>query len=237
MGGIAIGIRFSVRKSLNFPLGSKFYPFHVGLERMTSDLNTSNPFASPSSTGEPIQVVPGAYEIQGERIVGTEKIILPHACVKCGEVLSEQDGSTRRKKDIYWVHPAIFVLVIQLLIFLIVYLVTRKKCHVEFSICRDCNGKQRMNIVYCVISLAVFIGMIALMTNYENAWLFIGVIFAFVAMLTFAVRAGGPLSVKAYKKGEFQLRGAGPVFLSLAEKHENAEPVATAILAEDGRLA
>ncbi len=204
---------------------------------MTSNLNASNPFASPPSTGEPVQVVPGAYEIQGERIVGTDKIILPHACVKCGEKLSAEDGSTRRKKDLYRVHPAIFVLVIQLLIFLIVYLVTRRKCHVEFSICRDCNGKQRMNIAYCLAALAVFVGMIALMANFENAWLFIGVMVSFVAMLTFAVRAGGPLSVKAYKEGEFQLRGAGPDFLSLAEHYEDTETVAAAVLAEDGRLA
>ncbi|QDU77360.1 hypothetical protein Pan97_44270 [Bremerella volcania] len=204
---------------------------------MTTDQNSANPFASPPTIGETVTIVAGSYEIQGERILGKEKIVLPHACVKCGEVLSEQDSKTRRKKDLYWVHPAIFVLVIQLLIFLIVYLVTRRKCHVEYSICRECNAKQRINIVYCLGSLAVFIGMIALMINFENAWLSLGVILAFVAMLTFAIRANGPLTVKAYKKGEFQLRGAGPAFLQLAASTTDAEVIPAAVLAEDGRLA
>ena len=203
---------------------------------MTIDQASANPFASPRTTGEGVYVVPGAYEIQRERIVGTDKIILPHACVKCGEVLPEHDGSTRRKKDLYWVHPAIFVLVIQLLIFLIVYLATRKKCHVEFSICRECNAKQRINIIYCVASLVSFIAMVALMVNFENTWLLIGVLASFGAMLFFAVRANGPLTVKAYKKGEFQLGGASPMFLQFAQGQSNNEPIAAAVLAEDGRL-
>lgn len=204
---------------------------------MTTNQNTTNPFASPPTTAETVKVVPGAFEIQGERILGTSKIVLPHACVKCGEVLPDQDSSTRRKKDLYWVHPAIFVLVIQLLIFLIVYLATRKKCLVEYSLCRDCNARQRMNVVYCVGSLVVFIGMIALLINFESAWFFIGVLIAFVAMLTFAVRSNGPLVVKAFKKGEFQLRGASPVFLQFAESYADAKPVAAIVVAEDSRLA
>lgn len=204
---------------------------------MASDQSSSNPFASPSTIGESVKVVSGSYEIQEGRIVGTDNIILPHACVKCGDVLPEQDGSTRRKKDLYWVHPAIFVLVVQMLIFLIVYLVTRKKCHVEFSICRECNGKQRINIVYCLAALAVFIGMVALMINFENGWLFLGVLISFVAMLTFAVRASGPLAVKAYKKGEFQLRGASAEFLQVAENYSDTNPVPAVVLADDGRLA
>ncbi|PQO28023.1 hypothetical protein C5Y96_16745 [Blastopirellula marina] len=203
---------------------------------MTSDQTSTNPFASPSTVGESIKVVPGSYEIQGERILGTDKIILPHACVKCGEVLPEHDGSTRRKKDLYWVHPAIFFLVIQMLIFLIVYLVTRRKCRVEYSICRDCNAKQRINIVYCLISLGVFIGMIALMVNLENSWLALGVVFSFVAMVTFAIRANGPLTVKAYKKGEFQLRGASPAFLQFAENCTDTQAIPAVVVAEDGRL-
>lgn len=204
---------------------------------MTTGQSSTNPFASPPSIGETVKVVAGNYEIQGERILGTDKIILPHACVKCGDVLSEQDSSSRRKKDLYWVHPAIFVLVIQLLIFLIVYLATRKKCRVEYSLCRECNAKQRINIVYCVASLAVFIGMVALMVSLENGWFSLGVIIAFVAMLTFAIRANGPLVVKAYKKGEFQLRGASPEFLQFAEGYTDAEVIPAAVLAEDGRLA
>lgn len=211
-------------------------PCNVGLNQMTSDQSSSNPFASPPTIGESVKVVPGLYEIQGERILGADKIILPHACVKCGEVLSEHDSSTRRKKDLYWVHPAIFVLVIQMLIFLIVYLVTRKKCRVEYSLCRECNGKQRINIVYCVISLAVFIGMIALLVNLENTWIVLGVVFSFVAMVTFAIRANGPLTVKTYKKGEFQLRGACPEFLQFAESFTETQAIPAVVVAEDGRL-
>jgi len=209
---------------------------------MNVDQSPTNPFASPSATGEAIDVVPGDYEVQGERLVGTDKIVLPHACVKCGEVLPSDDSSTRRKKDLYWVHPAIFVLVIQLLIFLIVYLVARKKCHVEYSICRECHARQRMNLVYLVGALAFFIGMIALLVNLENAWLVVGVLIGFGAMLTFAVRANGPLAIKTYKKGEFQLRGAGSAFLQfaqrcIADKQANGHPAAATVVVEDGRLA
>jgi len=204
---------------------------------MTTQHNSTNPFASPMTAGETVKVESGSFEIQGERIVGTDQIILPHVCVKCGQAQSEQDSSSRRKKDLYWVHPAIFVLVIQLLIFLIVYLVTRRKCHVEYSICRECNAKQRINIIYSLGSLGIFIGMIALMVHFENAWLSLGVIIAFVVMLTFIIRAGGPLTVKAYKKGEFQLRGASPEFLQAAASYSEAQAIPAAVLAEDGRLA
>ncbi|WP_207395763.1 hypothetical protein [Bremerella alba] len=204
---------------------------------MASDQNATNPFASPPTTEEAVKVVPGAFDIQGERILGTGKIVLPHACVKCGEKQAEQDTSTRRKKDLYWVHPAIFVLVIQLLIFLIVYLATRKKCHVEYSFCRACNAKQRMNTVYCVGALATFIGMIALLINFENPWFLVGVLISFVAMLAFAIRGNGPLAIKAYKRGEFHVRGASPAFLQFAESYAVAQAVPATVLAEDGHLA
>ncbi|MEW4562986.1 hypothetical protein AB1K70_10700 [Bremerella sp. JC770] len=204
---------------------------------MATQHNSTNPFASPMTAGETVKVESGSFEIQGERIVGTDPIILPHVCVKCGATQSAQDSSTRRKKDLYWVHPAIFVLVIQLLIFLIVYLVTRRKCHVEYSLCRECNAKQRINIVYSLASLGIFIGMIALMVHFENAWLSLGVIIAFVVMLTFIIRAGGPLTVKAYKEGEFQLRGASPEFLQVAATYAETHAIPAAVLAEDGRLA
>ncbi|MFN3151204.1 hypothetical protein [Bremerella sp.] len=184
---------------------------------MTTDQASATPFASPLTSGEAVNVSLGAYEIQGGGIVGSGKIVLPHACVKCGKVLPEFDGSTRRKEDLYWVHPAIFVLVVKVLIFLIVYLATRKKCHVEFSICRQCHGKQRMNHVYAWISMAVFLGMIALVITFEYAWLSLGVIFSFLMVLAFAIRTNGPLKVKAYKMGVFQLRGASPVFLQFAQ--------------------
>lgn len=205
---------------------------------MTTDQNSANPFASPPSLGETVKVVVGSYEIEGNKILGNESIILPHACVKCGEVLSEQDGDSRRKKDLYWAHPGIYVLVlIQLIVFLIVYLVTRKKCHVEYSVCRDCNAKQRMNIVYCIISLAVFIGMIALMINLENALFSLGVVISFAVMITFAIRANGPLSVKALPQGAFELRGASPEFLQVAANYSDTQATPAAVLAEDGRMA
>lgn len=203
---------------------------------MKVDPNTSNPFASPHYVGESVTVELGSYEIQGERIVGTDKIILPHACVKCGDVLHEEDSSIRLKKDLDWVHPAIYFLLIQVLIFLIVYFVTRRRCRVEYSLCRDCIGKQRMNDVYTWASLAVFLGMIALAITLENAWLTVGVIVAFAMILTFAIRANGPLSVKAYKNGEFQLRGAGPAFLQYAESYTDAQVIPAVVVAEDGRL-
>lgn len=211
-------------------------PCFVGLNRMTTNEASENPFASPLTSGEGVNFSPGAYQIQGGGIIGSDKIVLPHACVKCGKVLPEPDGSTRRKKDLYWVHPAIFVLVVQVLIFLIVYLATRKKCHVEFSICRQCHAKQRMNHVYSWISVAVFLGMIALVITFEYAWLSLGVIFSFLMVLAFAIRTNGPLKVKAYKKGVFQLRGASPVFLQFAQGYFNDEPIAADVLAEDSRF-
>ncbi len=200
--------------------------------------NSTNPFASPTTPGETITVVPGAYEVQGQHILGKDKIILPHACVKCGEQLSENDSSGRKKKDLYWVHPAIYLLVLlQLLIFLIVYLVTRKKCHVEYSVCHDCSFKLRMNWLYFVLSLAGLVGMISLAAYTENGWFGFAGFLCFIAMLVFAVRANGPITVKSYKSGEFKLRGAGPLFLQKFNAYGTGETYHAAVIADDGRMA
>ncbi|GAA4435266.1 hypothetical protein [Bremerella cremea] len=196
-----------------------------------------NPFASPSVAGEMVNVVPDGYQVEGNRIVGGEKIVLPEICAKCCDKGHETLNSKRRKKDLYWIHPAVYILLFfQIIIFLIVYLILRKKCQLEYSLCRSCSSRVRLNWLFFTISLAIAMSGIVIAIVMETPWPIVIFFLGLFAMIYFAVCANGPLLVATYSNNKFYLRGGSPEYLAAIDVHVDATSPVSAILAEDGRM-
>lgn len=182
-------------------------------------------------------VMPGGYRIEANRIVGEDKIVLPKVCAKCGDQSLETLQNKRRIKELYWVHPAVYILLFcQLLIFLIVYMVLRKKCRVEYSLCPNCTSKVRMNWLYVTIAVAVLAGGIVAAISLESGWPLVIFFLGLFGLIYFLVCANGPIQVSTYKNKKFYLRGACPEFLFAAQGNGDDTPPISAILAEDGRM-
>lgn len=207
----------------------------------TDDNNapTSNPFASPESTAPTGKWKTGEFMISENRIIGGKEIWLPFLCVKCGDKVNESDETAVRKsKNLSWVHPAVTILVfLNMLVFLLVALIVRKKCSVTYSLCRDCRAKRRnLWLTLCLLLVAI-VGTIAgmIMLGIDATYpLLVGVV-GFVMVLVFAFLLNGPLTIYWYSSDTFKLRGAGKTFLERADIVEADEPAFAAVLAEDGR--
>ncbi|MBI1246982.1 hypothetical protein GC197_03955 [bacterium] len=198
-----------------------------------------NPFASPKVEGPTAAIAadPQGYVIEGDLIVGQNKIVLPHICVKCGEQQPADGEIKRRKKDLYYVHPLLYVLApFQLLIFLIIYMIIRKKCQVEYSLCRECLWKTQVNWIYFAVALAVLFGSVFGMIQFDSPWPLLGFLPGLIAMIVFAGWANGPIQISKYKDRKFYLKGAKAEALEIIAPETAYQSPYTAILAEDGRM-
>ena len=180
---------------------------------------------------------PYGYVIEGNLIVGKDKINLPHVCVKCGEKLSAESDVKRQKKDLYYIFPLVYILIFfQLLIFLIVYMIFRKKCRVEYSVCRPCHWDTQVNWIYFLVAIAALVGSIVAAVQLDTPWLLLGCLVSVIAMIVFANRANGPIKVAKYKNKTFYLKGAKTEALQAVATESAYQSPYAAILAEDGRM-
>ncbi|PHS15417.1 MAG: hypothetical protein COA78_04990 [Blastopirellula sp.] len=186
-----------------------------------------NPYASPAIT-ETLAVVPGEYELIGQRIVGRSPIVLPECCVKCGD-----DALTgkRLKKTLTWSPPwiALFIL-LGPLILAIVLMVVQKKVNVEYSLCGGCSQKRWSKVI------AVWLLIVLMLICWMLAGLFESVMFAcagmvlFLGAFVFALLSAVPIKAKDYQDPVFYLCGANAFFEAMALRETTNQQ---AILAEE----
>ncbi|PQO33913.1 hypothetical protein [Blastopirellula marina] len=206
---------------------------------------TVNPFASPESMVQTYRGKSGEYQIVAMRIHGGKVITLPYFCVRCGTKVAEGDElASRVEKKLSWIHPVTVLLIfIAWPVFILVALLTRKKCRVSYSLCSVCCGKRRRLWFVMGLLALIVIGLFGAVLSFERSWpeisAFLAILgaVAVLGIIAAGLRLTGPLTVAWYSNEVFQLKGATPVFLVRAQPDQQEETYSTAVLAEDGRTA
>lgn len=204
---------------------------------------TVNPFASPESMIQTHLGKSGEYRIVAKLIHGGNMITLPYLCVRCGNVVAKGDElASRVEKKLSWIHPATMWLILWAWpVFIVVALLTFKKCSVSYSLCPICCAKRRRLWFVMGLLALIAIGLFVVVVSFERTWpegsMFAAILGAvtFLSLIAVGLRLTGPLTVAWYSNEVFQLKGACPIFLERAQADETEDTFFAAVLAEDGR--
>ncbi len=149
----------------------------------------------------------------GKKLIMNRDAILPPRCIKCNEP-AEHNSVTRK---LYWVPGAYYLLILlNLLIFLVVAMVVRKKAEVTYCICDRHRAKYR-NLNWAagglfLASLGLFFWGASEIGNSGGMLILVGVI-SLLASLLIAAFSGRVIYASRIDNDKLTLGGAGPEFL------------------------
>lgn len=167
---------------------------------------------------------------EGALIVSPPRIRLPEGCVKCG---APEDKVYVKK--LYWHHQAIYLVVLfNVLIYLIVSLIVRKRGDVTFGLCAEHVRKRRLKIaipgIIALVTLAAVIGFFVLASRQQanDIGPFVGIfgsLFFFGSLIAMLVNTAilKPKFIDAY---QMKLAGAGEAYLQRVEAASSSVPTA-----------
>jgi hypothetical protein len=162
-------------------------------------VSSNNPYNAPKSSSKISAASPGSNQgiwRDGKKLVVHKQAVLPPICVKTNE-----PSQRKIKRKYYWHHPAVYLaILVQVLIYIILAMVVRKKHELEVPITEQTGAKRRNGIaigwVLALAAIALFVGSIAWMLqpgNEANAGY--GVIALFLA--AFMLVAGSIIGSRA----------------------------------------
>ncbi len=139
---------------------------------------------------------------------------LPANCVKCGA-----PAQRPWRKKFYWHHPAIyFIVLFNLLIYVIVALIVRKSMELNVPLCETHHGdRKRYNILAAILLLGFIpagFGVGQFVSNGEGIGFLIGAIM-FIAGLVFWVLASGYIRPTKIDETHGVFASVGEPFLQL----------------------
>jgi len=206
-----------------------------------SDPNSQvdNIYAAPETPTHSPLVAGGRLHVIGNRIAGTAPFIFPDRCIATN---TSGENTKRVTKKLYRVHPACYLaLLLNILLFLIVYLVARKRCDVEYTIDRSVARKKSALNLLAIIGLLLGAGLacVGFITAYEPSSStaggltmgFVGVAMVIGALILNAKST--PLRVVAHNSGSFELKGFGQEFLDSVEAEHGSPSVNPPPIAAD----
>ena len=198
--------------------------------------DTHNPYTTPQAEtilSPSAQVDPRTFYVEGKLLVVSHGAELPNLCIKTGIELPD---AKRKKKTLYWAHPAwAFLLLTGLIIYLIVYLCIRKKVTFTYSLSKQAKRKTLGMVLACLFltfgSLAASIFFFSANDPTGNYDMFgaAGIVLFIIGLIVTAM-VSGPFRVKKHKDGWFYIVGAGKEFLRALESNQaasNATPIPT----------
>ena len=151
------------------------------------------------------------YADSKQQLVTRSETAMPDRCVKC----NAPANGFRLKRQLYWHHPGIYVLVvISILIYAIVALIVRKKAVLHIGLCTAHRTQRKWTIASCW--LGALLGLVASGAGIGGAgWAvgLAGVVVLFVALIVGAVR-GTVVSAAKIDKGIVRVKGVCPGFLA-----------------------
>jgi uncharacterized membrane protein YtjA (UPF0391 family) len=169
--------------------------------------------------GAPIPTAAGVSNARcdGKRIViPVEGGRLPLRCVKTNGPVTEAELKT---KKLYWATPWIAVtILLSLLVYIVLYLIMRKKVLVDIPISAAGRGMVRKHAAIAwVLGLGgIAVGAVGLAHIDRNGWmLVVGGLVMFLVGLVYGGYRGVALRVTKINNGEAWLAGACPEFLAL----------------------
>ena len=152
----------------------------------------------------------------GKWLVMDRNASLPQRCVKCN---APADEPTKARK-LYWHHPAIYLLILlQVIIYLIVALVTRKQIEVRPGLCGEHKGKRRnaLYVTFCGLAASVLLPFAASHTVDDPdalpATISISV-FMFLGFAIYGIYASRIVYAKKIDVDEARLGGCGEEYLA-----------------------
>jgi hypothetical protein len=175
-----------------------------------------NPYASPLAASEIVrrQASVEAVLVDGRDLVVYSGTRLAPFCVVTNEAVADED---MRTKQYVWCPPWVLALILlNVLILLIGYLATRKKCVLTFGLHPDVRRKRRNRLFVKLAVVLLFAGLIAVAVAFDNSDLIAvaGVLFG-VALIV-ALIGNAPLRVVKHDNGRFWIRGCSAEFLRRA---------------------
>jgi len=97
-----------------------------------------NPYQPPQSVLVPVKSNPGAYRVDVHRgsLHGFSYVVLPEICIKSGLPLSAaSEPKTRITRKVYFCPPWAYLgVLVNILLYILLYFVFRKPCEVTYSI-------------------------------------------------------------------------------------------------------
>lgn len=155
----------------------------------------------------------GASQIwrSGKKLVARKGMVLPERCVKCNAP-TEGPGLVRK---LFWHSPLVYLLVfLNLLIYLVVALIVRKKATVTIGLC-DHHRRLRRNAI--ITAWSIFGGSLALFVGagfIGNGWLVFAGFVALVVSLIYALVFARTVYATRIDKEYVWLGGVGPEYLA-----------------------
>jgi len=150
-----------------------------------------NPYAAPRDEGYVIAEMVGPASPfaglwrQGNLLVMHKSAPLPDICIK-----SNQPAQRRLKRQLYWHHPAIYLIVLlHILIYIVVALVVRKSATIHIPLTQEWfdRRRRRMTFSWSAILLCVLLVCTAIYFIDQQPWAPWVIIFSIPAALGFAL--------------------------------------------------
>jgi hypothetical protein len=168
------------------------------------------PFAYGGAPPPAFGMAPAGVWADGATLLMHKQAQLPHRCVRCNSAADVR----RLNRQLWYIHPALYALVISPLIFLIVYLIVRKGARIDVPVCEAHVQRRRnlMTVAGCLMALGI-LGFVA------AAYLSSGIPFVLgllVLLASLVVLVVGSRHVTPAKIDEqyVWLKGVSPEFLA-----------------------
>jgi hypothetical protein len=172
-----------------------------------------NPYApsTASLTGAEVRAGARLWRLGKVLIMARDDGDLPNRCVKCNEE-AEQPTRTR---TVYWHHPGFYVvLLINIIAYVIVALIARKKAQVSPGLCATHKQKRRLGMgIGWGGFIVCFIGMFAAFAS-ESPGLGVLLLLAMFAAIIAGIIMSRIVYPKRIDDRYVQLKGCGEAFLA-----------------------
>lgn len=166
--------------------------------------NNQEPFAADIKVEHPFLIMP-------------KNTSLPECCLKCGEPATE-----RFTQKLFWVSPWVYLcILINILVLLVVYLITRKVTTVSYSLCDQHAREKRMRsttIVVLWLVIMLFLIASAALESFIPIWMAAATL---VTIIIYSLVKTQPLTVKKFVDDRFWIKGAGEEMLARFPNNKN----------------
>jgi hypothetical protein len=146
----------------------------------------------------------------GKKVVVHDKACLPQRCVKCNAETSEPAF----KRKLYWHHPAYFLLIfINVLLYLIVAIIIRKRGSAEIYMCAHHRARRRWFLAGLWLGMILALVLIIVGWANANTWIILLGVLTIIAAAVSGM-ASSVVRTARIANGNIWLTGAGKNFLA-----------------------
>lgn len=162
-----------------------------------------------------IQLQEVAYRKLGTEIALHKNGNLPEICVKCGEDLTAYNGGAFVVQSYRWHHPALYLLLLSPIIYLIVSLCVSERATINVPLCHEHikSRENARNILICGGVISTFLVILSINFGWVGFGflIFFAALFGLTGIFEYAYK---PVRIKRAQGSYFHLAGASDNFLN-----------------------